>query len=251
MQQGGLAANAVSMLGPVWSALSKSRSSSFGNRVRQLDRFARGYQLSPADRYWMLCSHATQGNSLNLLHASWKQRVEEAELDQRRKELLKVLEQPGGINRMLLADQRIVLNGDMLRKVDLMSMAHSLEVRVPFLDHRLVNFAATLPESAKIIPGMKKRILQDAFRSILPESLYNRRKMGFEVPLQHWFRGELRDLLEKDLLSEDFVREQGIFDPAGVRALLDKLFGYDPGGVQDRIYALLVFQNWWKKWHQS
>jgi asparagine synthase (glutamine-hydrolysing) len=136
----------------------------------------------------------------------------------------------------------------MLVKVDMMSMANSLEVRTPFLDYKVVNFAFSLPVESKINATMKKRIVQDAFRPMLPEELYKRPKQGFEVPLLKWFRNELRPLITDDLLSDDFVESQGIFDVEAVRALKAQLFSRNPGDIHARIWALIVFQHWWKKW---
>src|SRR5690606_1792961 len=117
----------------------------------------------------------------------------------------------GDFNEVLLADMNLVLLSDMLVKVDMMSMANSLEVRSPFLDHRVVDFAFGLPSSYKIDGRMKKKILQDTFRSMLPEAIYNRPKHGFEIPLLDWFRKELWGMINDDLLSQRFVSEQGIF----------------------------------------
>ena len=127
-------------------------------------------------------------------------------------------------------------------------MANSLEVRTPFLDYKVVNFAFSLPQSSKIDQNIKKKIVQDAFRPMLPDELYKRPKHGFEVPLLKWFRNELRPLITDELLADDFIREQGIFEVAGIRALKEKLFSKNPEDVHARIWALLVFQYWWKKW---
>jgi asparagine synthase (glutamine-hydrolysing) len=152
---------------------------------------------------------------------------------------------------MLLADMKLVLPDDMLKKVDLMSMAHGLEMRVPFLDHELVHFVFTLPVRSKITGDMRKRILRDAFRDTLPPELYRRPKHGFEVPLLKWFRTGLRSLIENDLLSDRFVEEQGIFDVQAIRRLKKKLFSFNPGDVHAHIWALIVFQWWWKKYMKS
>jgi asparagine synthase (glutamine-hydrolysing) len=134
----------------------------------------------------------------------------------------------------------------MLTKVDLMSMANSLEVRTPFLDYKVVDFAFSLPVSSKVDGKMKKRIVQDAFRPMLPPELYDRPKHGFEVPLLKWMRGELRPLIEQDLLADDFVAGQGIFDVGAVQKLKKQLFSNSPGDAHARIWALIVFQYWWK-----
>ncbi len=87
------------------------------------------------------------------------------------------------MNDILLTDMQLVLPNDMLTKVDLMSMANGLEVRSPFLDYELVNFTFSLPADYKIDSSLRKRVVQDSFRALLPAELYNRPKKGFEVPL--------------------------------------------------------------------
>jgi len=141
----------------------------------------------------------------------------------------------------------LVLPNDMLTKVDLMSMANALEVRVPFLDHEVVNFIFSLTISSKIDKGIRKKIVQDAFKQILPKEIYNRPKKGFEVPLLTWLQGDLRSLIENDLLQDRFVEEQGIFDVSATRKLKSTLFSKNPQDSQARVWGLLVFQYWWKK----
>jgi asparagine synthase (glutamine-hydrolysing) len=135
----------------------------------------------------------------------------------------------------------------MLTKVDLMSMANSLEVRTPFLDYKVVNFAFSLPQSSKIDDHMKKKLVQDAFRPMLPEELYKRPKHGFEVPLLKWFQNELRPLITDDLLADKFIEEQGIFEVGEIRKLKAKIFSNNPEDTHARIWALIVFQYWYKK----
>ena len=147
-----------------------------------------------------------------------------------------------------MADTQMVLPNDMLTKVDLMSMANSLEVRVPILDYTVVDFAFTIPTQFKISGGHTKRILKDAFRDVLPDELYTRPKRGFEVPLLKWFRTGLKSLIEDDLLSDKFIEEQGIFDLGEIQQLKRQLFSSSPGEVHARIWGLIVFQYWYKKW---
>jgi len=166
----------------------------------------------------------------------------------RQQNILRGLPEKENINDILLTDMHLVLPDDMLTKVDLMSMANGLEVRVPFLDYEVANFAFSLPVEYKINAGMRKRIVQDAFREILPVELYNRPKKGFEVPLLKWFRGEMRSLIEEELLSEKFISEQGIFDYPTIAVLKRQLFSSNPGDVHARIWGLIVFQWWWRKY---
>ncbi len=172
----------------------------------------------------------------------------EQEYQQRKNEILQYLREGGDLNEFLYTDVNLVLPNDMLTKVDLMSMAHGLEVRVPFLDYTVVEFAFSLPAEYKIDGKLKKKIVQDAFRNVLPKELYNRPKHGFEVPLLKWMRDELQNLIQNDLLKDSFLEEQGIFDVNEVRKLKEKLFSNNPEDVHARIWGLIVFQYWWKKW---
>ena len=95
---------------------------------------------------------------------------------------------------------------------------------------------------------MRKKILQDTFKDTLPAMLYNRPKKGFEVPLLKWLRKEMKTIIRDDLLSEKLIREQGIFEYKEIKKLKRKLFSLDPGDIHARIWALVVFQWWWKKW---
>src|SRR5699024_7487797 len=94
---------------------------------------------------------------------------------------------------------------------------------------------------------LKKRIVQDAFRPMLPEALYNRPKQGFEIPLLGWFRNELWGLIDNDLLKRSFVEEQGIFNPEATEALKQKLRSSNPEDSHATIWALIVLQDWWKR----
>ena len=111
-----------------------------------------------------------------------------------------------------------------------MSMAIGREVRSPFLDKYVVEFAFSLPVQYKIDGKMKKSIVQDAFRSYLPDEIYNRPKHGFEIPLLDWFRKELWGLINDDLLNDTFIQEQEIFDLSTIQSLKKQLLSNDPGG---------------------
>jgi len=111
-----------------------------------------------------------------------------------------------------------------------------------------VEFAFGLPASYKISKGMKKRIVQDAFRNMLPEELYNRPKRGFEIPLRDWLRKELWQSIDGDLLSDPFIKDQNIFDLVAVKNLKNKLRSSNPGDSHAIIWAIVVFQYWWKKY---
>jgi asparagine synthase (glutamine-hydrolysing) len=155
------------------------------------------------------------------------------------------------MNDVLRVDTTFVLPNDMLTKVDLMSMANSLEVRVPFLDYRLVNYIFSLPSDYKINGSMRKRLLQDSFQNILPSELYNRPKKGFEVPLLHWFKKDLKSMICNDLLDQDYIKEQGVFSPEIVENLVKQVYSSNPQDSPARIWGLICFQNWFRRYFQK
>ena len=246
IRKGGVAANVVSLLNPLWKSLPKSRHGKWGNKFRQLERFAAGMNVSAADRYWKWCSFINVEESQRYFVNTT---INEKEFNTLKSSFTRHITINGDLNDNLFADVHLVLPYDMLSKVDLMSMANSLEVRVPFLDHKIVEYAFTLPVQYKIDGQLKKKIVQDAFRHILPKELYNRPKKGFEVPLLQWFRNELKSLILDDLLSDEIIKEQNIFNLSYIQQLKRRLFSTNPGDVHAQIWALIVFQSWYKNYH--
>ncbi|MBI3209424.1 MAG: asparagine synthase (glutamine-hydrolyzing) [Candidatus Solibacter usitatus] len=155
-------------------------------------------------------------------------------------------EESGRLNRFLWADQLCYLSEDILYKCDRMSMAHSLEVRPPFLDHRIVEFAASLPDKWKVNGSRLKFLLKELMRDKLPHSVLTRRKEGFDIPAHQWFRGPLKELL-LDTLSEKAVKETGIFHWPVMRRVLEDHFerranyGY-------HLWGLLTLFLWMRRW---
>lgn len=153
--------------------------------------------------------------------------------------------QPGTplLNRVLYADLKTYLV-ELLMKQDQMSMAASIESRVPFLDHRLVEFAAMLPPSAKLRGFTTKRILRAAVRDVLPPEILARPKMGFPVPFGRWMRAEWSSVA-RDVLLDRRTRERGIVAPAAVERLIDAhRSGTTDGG--DALWALLNLELWYR-----
>lgn len=243
----GLKERMVGALAPLWSALPQSRNGALSNKVRQLARFADGMKRSSKDRYWQWAGFASKEDALKMLHPELRINLWLNEFVPRRKNMLQYLPEKESMNDILLTDMQVVLPNDMLTKVDLMSMANGLEVRTPFLDVELVDFVFSLPAEYKITNSIRKRILQDSFRDLLPRELYKRPKKGFEVPLLKWFRGEMRATITDDLLSEKFILEQGVFDYQEIARLKKQLFSANPGDIHARIWGLIVFQWWWRK----
>jgi asparagine synthase (glutamine-hydrolysing) len=145
------------------------------------------------------------------------------------------------LDRLLYADIKTYLV-ELLMKQDQMSMAASIESRVPFLDHTLVEFAWHLPEAWKLSGWTTKRVLRQSMKGLLPESILNRPKMGFPVPFARWTRGAWNSVA-RDVLLDRRSRERGIVDPAAVQRLLDAhAAGRTDGG--DRIWSLMNLELW-------
>ena len=147
------------------------------------------------------------------------------------------------LDRLLYADMKTYLV-ELLMKQDQMSMAASIESRVPFLDHHLVEFAARLPDEWKLSGLTTKRVLRLAMNGLLPKSILNRPKMGFPVPFGAWARNEWSDVM-RDVLLDRRARERGILNPVSVERLIaDHVAGRTQGG--DRLWSLLNLELWFR-----
>jgi len=153
------------------------------------------------------------------------------------------------LSRILYTDLKTYLPGDILVKVDRMSMAHSLEVRAPILDHQVIEFAASIPPGFKYYRGEKKYILKLAFQKILPKEVMYRKKMGFSVPLAEWFRGEIKEAADHYLFSKD----------AGINNFFKKeeikrLWNLHQSHVRNYatiLWAFLMFELWYRKFMEK
>ena len=153
------------------------------------------------------------------------------------------------ITRTTCADVLTYLPCDILTKVDIASMAYGLEARCPFLDTQVAELAARMPIELKQSSAGGKRILIDTFRDLLPPSIQNRSKMGFGVPLDHWFRNELRPLLFDTLLDSRSL-SRGYFRPDSVTRLIEE---HDARRWDHsyRLWALLCFELWQRTYLDS
>lgn len=146
------------------------------------------------------------------------------------------------LDRLLMADTNTYLPGDLLVKVDIASMANSLEARSPFLDHKLMEFAASLPHNYKMKRFNKKYILKKAVAGLIPKENIIRAKMGFGVPIGKWFRTDLKDFLKGNLLSSVSLN-RGYFKPEAVKNLVE----FHVNGIRDhshQLWALLMLELW-------
>jgi len=145
-----------------------------------------------------------------------------------------------------LVDLVTYLPCDLMTKVDIASMAHSLECRQPMLDHRVVELAARMPVKRKYRGGKGKRVLLEAFDDLIPREIVHRKKMGFGVPLDHWFRGPLAPFAQ-EVFTDRRTRQRGLFQNETVDRLLDEhiagRFDHAP-----RLWALLILELWQREW---
>jgi asparagine synthase (glutamine-hydrolysing) len=147
------------------------------------------------------------------------------------------------LDKLLYADTKTYLH-ELLMKQDQMSMAASIESRVPFLDHKLVEFTAHMPRKMKLRGGTTKWILREAMKGILPAEILDRPKMGFPVPIGSWFRGPFKHIVDEYVLG-DRARSRGIFDPVYIRSLVSR---HNAGENHDeRIWSLVNFEIWQRR----
>ncbi|MGV3632421.1 MAG: asparagine synthase (glutamine-hydrolyzing) [Bacteroidota bacterium] len=205
-------------------------------KLHRLQKFNTLSRLDWPENYWFLASNIGEQAKDELLLYSFKTPyIYTADSN--------------GLNDFLWLDQKFVLANDMLKKVDLMSMHHSLEVRTPFMDKDLVRFANSLPAEWKIKDGTGKYILKETFRGVLPDEIFDRAKQGFEVPVNAWIRTSWKELIPELWFDAGFLREQNIFRPSAVQSLKARFFNKS-GTASQEMWAYLVFQNWYQKIHQ-
>ncbi len=158
------------------------------------------------------------------------------------RQLLNVPHSAKHIDRLLYLDSKTYLPGDILTKVDRMSMAHSIEARVPLLDYKLIEFVETIPANLKLRGRTTKHILKQAVRGLIPDQIINRPKQGFGVPIAKWFNNELRDMLH-DTLTDSRTRQRGYFNQQSVEAILNE----HARGRRDNsrhLWGLLTLELW-------
>lgn len=153
---------------------------------------------------------------------------------------------PDHLSKILYTDIKTYMTGDILVKVDRMSMAHSLEVRAPILDYQVAEFAASVPSDQKYRDGEKKYLLKEVFKPFIPDSLLYRKKMGFSTPLDEWFRGELKEFSES-ILSNASYGVYDIFD----RDSVNRVWQQHQNGTHQHgivLWSMLMYQMWYNRY---
>ncbi len=214
------------------------------NRVRDLKRFLGAASLPTSERYFHWISMFNVKEKSEIYATEFLSSVSNAKAEQ-------VVEKyfhsngKGIVDSTLLADMMTYLPNDLLVKVDIASMAVSLEARSPLLDHKVVEFAASLPENLKLRGTTTKYLLKKVASRLVPPEVLYRRKMGFGVPISYWLRNELKDFMKSILLSELSLR-RGIFRPDVVRKMVENhIEGRRDHGWQ--LWTLLMLEMWFQR----
>lgn len=215
------------------------------SRLRQLKRFLSALRQTPERRYANWISIFDDSRRPSLLSVDFKNSLRGYDGASFLLDAYANCSEADFVHRTTCVDTETYLPCDILTKVDIASMAFGLEARSPFMDHHVVELAARMPRALKLSGGRGKRILVDTFRDLLPESIQKRPKMGFGVPLDHWFRHELREMVT-DTLLDSRTLGRGYFDPATVRRLVEE-HASSQWDHSARLWLLLVFELWHRR----
>lgn len=220
-----------------------------------LPRYLRGkffltnVTLPHARAYFRTNTFITQALQDELLSSDFKQAVKGYDPFSVTEYYYNRADTPDPLSKVQYVDIKTYLPGDILVKVDRMSMANSLEVRSPIIDHKFMEFVATIPSRFKLRGQEKKYIFKKALEPYLPQEILYRPKHGFEVPLDRWFRQELHALTQETLLSEPSF-QRGIFNPTCLKNMWQqhqsrqRNFGYN-------FWTLLMFELWYRRFMES
>ncbi|HEX5707265.1 MAG TPA: asparagine synthase (glutamine-hydrolyzing) [Pyrinomonadaceae bacterium] len=215
------------------------------NRVKSLKRFVGVASLPPVERYMHWMSVFGEAAKRELYTEEFRRENEGREASAWIAPWFAQANGAGAVEAALLADTMTYLPNDLLVKVDIATMAVSLEARSPFLDHHVMEFAASLPERMKLRGLTTKYLLKRVLKKLLPAENLSRRKMGFGVPIGHWFRGEMKDFVRGRLLSERFA-SRGLFDGRAVARLVEE---HTEGRREHsaQLWTLLMLELWFER----
>ncbi|WP_298866777.1 asparagine synthase (glutamine-hydrolyzing) [uncultured Gimesia sp.] len=230
------------MTASIWQKLPASvEQKSFRRRVK---RFLAGLAVPPERRYLKWVGIFDTERRLEMYSSEFREQLGNFDTDEFLLDAYQLCPDRDFVTRTTAADVLSYLPCDILTKVDIASMAHSLECRSPFLDHHVAELAAAMPLNLKMNKGRGKQILTDTFSDLLPESIQTRKKMGFGVPLNNWFRNELKPLLFDVLLDQRAIDRQ-IFNPAMVEQLISEHLNLQ-WDHSARLWSLLVLEMWFQ-----
>lgn len=215
------------------------------SRLRHVKRFVAALGLRPERRYGNWISIYDDERRSSLWTAGFLESLHGYDSQSFLQKAYAECSEDDFVQRTTCVDTESYLPCDILTKVDIASMAFSLEARSPFMDHKVVELAAKIPRGMKLQKGKGKLILIETFQDLLPKSIQTRPKMGFGVPLDHWFRNELREMVTDTLLDTKTL-SRGYFNPTAVRKLIDEHTS-SQWDHSSRLWLLLVFELWHRR----
>ena len=215
------------------------------SKARRARRFLRAASLPPVERYLNWVSIIQQDTKDELYTDEFRREVGGQDATAWLRPWFTRANGAGVVDAALLADTMTYLPNDLLVKVDIASMANSLEARSPFLDHHVIEFAASLPENPKLRGLTTKYILKKTLARLLPSENLTRGKMGFGVPIGHWFRGPMQGFLRENLLSER-AGKRGLFRPEAVRRMVE-LHTRGERDYTHHLWTLLMLELWFQR----
>ncbi|HXM34022.1 MAG TPA: asparagine synthase (glutamine-hydrolyzing) [Pyrinomonadaceae bacterium] len=215
------------------------------SRARDAKRFVQAASLGKVDRYMRWISVFDTGPKEDLYADGFRRQMANRASSALLEPWFVQANGAGIVDAALLADTMTYLPNDLLVKVDIATMANSLEARSPFLDHEVIEFAASLPEKMKLRGLTTKYLLKRVLRKLLPSQNLDRRKMGFGVPVGHWFRGKLEPFLRETVLSEKALKRE-LFKPEAVRRLVD-LHVKGERDYSHQLWTLLMLELWFER----
>lgn len=216
------------------------------SRARDLKRFVKAASLPRVERYfrWVSAIDRQSKNELYTKEFSAKFDTDVNASAHIEKWFAKA-NGSGILDATLLTDQMTYLPNDLLVKVDIASMANSLEARSPFLDHKVIEFAASLPENLKMKRMETKSLLKKVAARLVPREVIYRKKMGFGVPIGHWFRTSMKDFVREILLSEKSL-SRGIVRPEMMKKYVEEHIGSERDYTH-QIWTLLMLELWFQR----
>jgi asparagine synthase (glutamine-hydrolysing) len=221
---------------PLLSFSSGSRQGVLANKTRQLKKFSDLVNLTPLEKQKFLASISSQSEIEKLI----KKKTDPVYFNS----LFKTNTTYSNFEFENVFDLQTVLTDDMLVKADRFSMQQGIEIRNPFLDYRIVEFALNLNNKEKISKNAQKIILKKSFAHLLPSEIFERRKKGFEMPLQKWLTGKYRMTLESEKLNKEKIEAEGILNYNYISSLKEQLNSNNPGDSAAKLWAVIVFESW-------
>ena len=215
------------------------------SRVRDVKRFLVAASLPKVERYLRWTSVFDTGAKRDLYSDSFLHETRNFQSIDMLDPWFARANGSGLVDAALLADIMTYLPNDLLVKVDIATMAVSLEGRSPFLDHHVIEFAASLPEKYKLRGLTTKYLLKRILKTLLPRENLDRRKMGFGVPIGHWFRGQLQPFLRETILSDKALK-RGLFKPQAVKQLVE-LHARKERDHSNQLWTLLMLELWFQR----